>query len=304
MIRLIHIACVLLLLLQSLAHAQTVHNFAYQWEIDGKRTEFSFALSNQDLQAMPSSSAVFSNQIMQREMQVALIKYAQSLDPKVARVEIKKRSQGLEYGVKSRSPEQAQSIMQTLKAKSAEAKKAYLKKHFYTEYVSPTRVSAIKQDHVRYARLSADALTSVVTAIKAQQVNANDAREFVQFALNWIQSIPYDTLENRMSSNGSGFVSPKDLLLQNQGDCDSKATLLAALLLNYNQNIKQKLVLLPKHALLAVALPKRPNEEGLKFDGIEYVFLEAAGPALFDIGEVGDTTLRAIANRQYSIEGI
>jgi hypothetical protein len=62
------------------------------------------------------------------------------------------------------------------------------------------------------------------------------------------------------------------------------------------------MVLLPKHALLAVAVRPKPNDKVVTENGIEYVLLEAAGPGYFDIGEVADSTLMGIRNRQFILE--
>jgi hypothetical protein len=217
-------------------------------------------------------------------------------------VDVRRQGDRLTYSVKSRDQSVAQATLLELQEEAENAKSMYLNAHFYTSYTSPAGASAIKHDHSKYAAQSAGALTPLVEAIKAMQVNPNDAREFIAISLSWIQSIPYDTLENRISSNGAGFVSPRDLLQQNKGDCDSKATLFAALLRAYSASVRQKLILLPEHALLAVAIRARPDDAIVTHDGIEYVLLEAVGPGYFEIGEVADSTLIGIRNRQYTLE--
>lgn len=280
------------------------HQFSYSWQKDDAQYALQFTLPTVLFENMPSTQAAFSNVIMQREIEVALLKHAQSVDPRTGRVSVKRQGSVLEYSVNSRSQADAQSIMQALETISITARADYLSQRFYTDYKTILGVEAIKHDHAKYAQLSADGLIPVVDAIKAMQQNVNDPREFIGIALSWMQSIPYSTLEDRVSSNGSGYVSPKDLLMQNQGDCDSKATFLAALMRAYSQSVQQKLVLLPKHALLAVAIPANPDEKTISSNGTVYVLLEAAGPGYFDIGQVADSTLLDIRNRQYSLEAM
>lgn len=309
---LLMIISALVLVLPVIAHAeQTVfkrnianaeQTFSYQWQSQEQSYQLDFAIPLSEFGEMPNTQAAFSNAIMQRNIEVALLKYAKTIDAREGRIQIKRQGQGLEYGVRSRSPEQSQRIMTQLKTLSTDARSAYLEQHFYTNYRSPVGIEAIKHDHQKYAQQSSAALTKVVEAIKAQQQNQYDAREFVKIALSWMQSIPYDVLESRATSNGAGFVSPKDLLLQNQGDCDSKATLLAALMRAYSQGVQQKMVLLDNHALLAVAIPAGPLDKTIVENGIEYVLLEAAGPAYFNIGEVSDDTWLNIRNRQYTLD--
>nr|WP_136250507.1 hypothetical protein [Ningiella ruwaisensis] len=277
-------------------------SFNYTWKREDTEYNLSFTLDTEAFKRMPSSSAAFSNALMQREIEIALLKYAQNLDPREAKVDIKRVGKNLQYGVSSRNEEKARDIMKALDEAGNQAKADYFKRSYFTKYSGPSGADAVKQDHVRYAKESADALMPVVEAIKTIQDNANDAREFIEIALSWMQSIPYDVMENRLSSNGAGFVSPKDLLLQNQGDCDSKATFLAALLQAYNQGVKQNMVLLPEHALLAVALNPQPNDEFITHKGLTYILLEAAGPGYFAVGEASDSTLLKIRNRQYTLE--
>ncbi|MFC4700489.1 hypothetical protein ACFO4O_09990 [Glaciecola siphonariae] len=276
--------------------------FSYQWSTHDGDFTLEFALPTAALAQMPATQSTFSNAMMQREIEVALLKYAKALNPKTGRVSIKRRGSGLEYGVKTRLPEQGKKVMADLSRLSETARAQYLSQHFYTPYTSPTGQKAIQQDHAKYAEQSAPHLLPVVEAIKAMQQSPNNPREFINIALSWIQSIPYNTLENRATSNGAGFVSPKDLLMQNQGDCDSKATLLAALMRAYSGGVNQKMVLLPKHALLAIAIHPLPDDKTVSQDGKDYVLLEAAGPAYFEAGEAADSTLMGIRNRQYILD--
>ena len=118
----------------------------------------------------------------------------------------------------------------------------------------------VQNDYVQYARESLDGLQPVAEAIKATQQNPTDPREFTLVAMTWLQSIPYNDLLSRNDSNGAGFLAPIDLLRRNIGDCDSKSTLLAALLKAYDKRLNVYMVLLPKHALLAVFLPRTTNK--------------------------------------------
>jgi hypothetical protein len=278
--------------------------FSYRWQIKDKTYDLSFKIETSAFASMPATQPAFSNALMQREIEVALLKYGKTIDPRSGRVNVKGNQGRIEYGVTSRSQIDGEIIMKKLKQLSKDARESYLSANFYTDYATKLGVSAVKHDHAKYAEMSVKPLIVVVDAIKAMQQNVNDPREFIQLALSWMQSIPYDTLQDRASSNGAGFVSPKDLLLQNQGDCDSKATFLAALMRAYSESLRQKMVLLPKHALLAIAIRAMPEDKTIMHDGIQYVLLEAAGPGYFAIGEVAKRTMRGIRNRQFSVEAM
>lgn len=49
---------------------------------------------------------------------------------------------------------------------------------------------------------------------------------YVNLVLSWVQSIPYNKLEERLNSNGAGYLPPLSVVVNNQGDCDSKAVLM------------------------------------------------------------------------------
>ncbi|WP_371196178.1 hypothetical protein [Glaciecola sp. SC05] len=282
----------------------TKNAFAYSWRVADTTYHLKFDIPASSFRQMPVTQPAFSNDIMQREIEVALLKHAQTIDPKTARIKVTRQATRIEYGVTSSSEKAGKTIMARLKTLSLEARETYLSTHFYTDFTSELGKSSIKHDHAKYAALSSVHLTPVVEAIQAMQQNNKDPREFIQLALSWMQSIPYNTLQSRVSSNGAGYVSPKDLLVQNQGDCDSKAAFLASLLRAYNESVRQKMVLLPKHALLAVAIRAKPGDKTIRHDGIEYVLLEAAGPGYFAIGEAADNTLMGIRNRQFSLEAM
>ena len=50
--------------------------------------------------------------------------------------------------------------------------------------------------------------------------------------LDFIQAIPYQLLDSQSGRSGKGFLSPRQVLEQNRGDCDSKVTLMAAMLVH------------------------------------------------------------------------
>ena len=279
-------------------------SFSFAWQDGEANYTLAFSIDAEAFKAMPSTKAAFSNARLQREVEIALLRAAKDLDPRKGRVKVQRVANRLEYEVLSRSQDNANTIMQNLNDIKETARSAYLESHFYSHFITSSGVSTVKHDHLKYAQMSADALQPVVEAIKNLQQNPRNPREFIKIALSWLQSIPYNTLEDRRSSNGAGYLSPRDLMLRNQGDCDSKATLLMALMRAYASSLPQIMVLLPEHALLAIAIPPQKTDKTISHEGISYVLLEAAGPAYFKVGQAAKTTLRDIANRQYRIEAL
>ncbi len=275
--------------------------FSYTWQNEGAHYSLVFELNNQALLNTPDSPANYNESLLQDYVYSEVLRVASQVDPSRAKVNIKREPQGLSFNVKSRQNNYANEIMMKLKSTHANAQQRYWDKAFITSYSAPNGQTGIRHDHARYTKLSASALKPIIKSIKQMQVNPNDSREFISILMSWIQTIPYSRLENRLYLNGAGFVAPRDLLYSNQGDCDSKSTLMAAVLKAYSQTINLQMVYLPEHALLALAMPAKPSESTIIHNGIQFVLLEPTGPAQYKIGEVAESTNLAILNRQYDL---
>ncbi len=275
------------------------HSFSYRWFDGKKHYAIQFSLANTSLNQLPESPIRYNNNLLQQEVIAAIRHYALDVSEQGVQIIIKRLGLNTEYQVRAPNDKAANETLEKINELQDTVKAEFYEKNFFLTYTSPLGEKAIQHDFARYVHDSKDGLNSIVDAIKSIQENQKDYREFITIAMSWVQSIPYDDLRNRISSNGSGFASPKDLILQNRGDCDSKSTLLAAILKAYNEQIKLKMILLPKHALLGVSLRALPNEKTITSDSIPYVLLEPTGPAYYKIGEADDDSLMAIRNRQY-----
>jgi hypothetical protein len=120
---------------------------------------------------------------------------------------------------------------------------------------------------------------------------ANDDRDRIALALGFFQQIPYAVLEDKQRRGGDFLPGPA-LLAQNRGDCDSKAVALAAVLRDFTRWRKLVVVTMPGHAILAVDLPAQEGDWIVRSGGRLYVALEAAGPAMAQIGKVGNVTAK------------
>jgi hypothetical protein len=119
-----------------------------------------------------------------------------------------------------------------------------------------------------------------------------------------VQSIPYSTLESRITSAGAGFNPPLKLLWENQGDCDSKVTLTAALLRSLMPRINIALIFIDNHALMGVNIAAEIGSEEMTIEhnGITYLLAEPTGPALLALGTISEDSQQAILQGQYTIE--
>lgn len=154
----------------------------------------------------------------------------------------------------------------------------------------------LRPDYRRIARNAANYLEPLARAIAARSAPAARAR--IGLALAFLQTIPYDRLDDRNLANGTGFAVPAQLLHLNRGDCDSKATALAALLEHLAPAHDTAMILLPGHAVLGIDLPPRPGERTIEVNGRSYVLMEPAGPAVLPIGRVSRASRRLLADGQ------
>jgi len=190
---------------------------------------------------------------------------------------------------------------QTITQLEKDLMQEYLSLNFYTQFLSYDNSYAIKPDHVRFAHESvADFAT--LKPIILDSVSIQNVRKVSNYVLGFVQSIPYATLESRVTSTGAGFNPPLQTLWQNQGDCDSKVTLTAAIFRSLMPRIKMMLVFIDNHALLAISIPSENNELSITVDGTDYIFAEPTGPAMMRIGELSADAEFAIRNGHYYAE--
>ena len=228
---------------------------SYEWlDMDSTRQSISFELPHTAIKAAPTQQANYRPKIAQRYVTVALMEAAKKINPKEARVKIIPKRDSIDIQVKGADEDKVEAILSNLKAVQQEAYNAYLDEHYFTRFTTLFNQKAIKPDHTRYA---AESVKPLVAASQAfyEKVNAqSDSRAYFSLILSWLQSIPYDTLEDRVVSNGSGYAPPINVLMQNVGDCDSKAVLASSMVRAFLPSTKMIMVFLPNHALLGIAL--------------------------------------------------
>lgn len=275
-------------------------NLSYQWLDHQKQArQIAFSLDKKASQSHYRNQTDYKPQIAQRYVYVELMKAAQQVNPKEARINMVQRGDRIEVSVKSRSAEMREKWIASMSEKRESAFTQYLTDNHYTRFENYMGQIGVIPDHVRYVQESRPIILPVAQAIYNQLEEGSDTRDYVNRLLSWVQSIPYDTLESRIDSSGAGFYTPVEVLVNNKGDCDSKAALTASLMRSLLPDLSMSIVYLPGHALLAVNLGQRPNEMSVELRGTNHVLLEPTGPAKVAIGVVSDETARHIANGSY-----
>ena len=177
--------------------------------------------------------------------------------------------------------------------------------HYFQPFTPPDGGPAIKQDHVRIALESRAELAPLAEQLKQEGATETEARQkTVAHMLDFIQAIPYQLLDSQSGRSGKGFLSPRQVLEQNRGDCDSKVTLMAAMLAQLFPELKQVMVFAPGHALLGVALPAKPGDETLMWEGESYLLLEPTGPGQFAMGQIASTSKTLIDSKQLNVQPV
>lgn len=277
--------------------------FEYRWyDGEGQTQQVSFTLPHEVSNAAPTLQPNYKPALAQRYVTVALMKKARTYDPKDAIVSIKNDNGGIDVNVTSPVPGRADEVLAELRLAQQGAYDKYLEKNYFTRFTTLFQQQAVKPDHIRYVKETTKALVPVSQAFYEKIKQDSDARAYFKLLLGWVQSIPYDTLEDRVASNGSGFAPPVGVLQQNLGDCDSKAVLTSALVRAFLPTTDMAMVFLPNHALLAIALTPIKTDTTIEIEGRDFVLYDPTGPALIPFGQVSEDTQRFLDTGRYQIE--
>jgi hypothetical protein len=278
-------------------------SFSYTWSDHQELTrDISFALPLRQLNKQNHKK--FIPDLAQQYVYIELHKAARKVDPREARVQIQHRGQDIHIQVTSRSNNLLDKWQRSMNQSQDKALDQYLRENYYSHFRSHLGQEAVKPDHLRYILENTAALLPIAQAVYDKLPSNSETRAYVNLVLSWVQSIPYNELKNRITSNGAGYLPPLSVVANNQGDCDSKTVLMASLIRSLIPDVKMTMVFLPNHALLGIVLPFRTNEETLDIDGLDYLLMEPTGPAKIPLGEIANSSARDIAGNMYSIEKV
>jgi hypothetical protein len=278
-------------------------HFNYTWsDHQEQTTDLAFALPLRQLNTQNHKK--FIPDLAQQYVYIEMLKAARKIDPKEARVQIQHRGQDIHIQVTSRSSNLIDKWQRTMNQSQEKALDRYLKDNYYSHFRSYLGQKAVKPDHLRYISENTAALLPIAQAVYDKLPTNSETRTYVNLVLSWVQSIPYNELKNRLTSNGAGYLPPLSVVANNQGDCDSKTVLMASLIRSLIPDVKMTMVFLPNHALLGIVLPFRTNEQTLDIDGMDYLLMEPTGPAKIPLGEIANSSARNIAGNMYSLEEV
>jgi hypothetical protein len=286
-------------------HKKTIDNtvqFNYQWQDQNQENQsLSFSIDKPLLfnrfRNFKAYKASHAKRYVDQGIKKALSKKA---TPDV-HISFLGTAENMHIELKSENQQALNQMYQTIGKLENDLMVKYLRDNFYQKFTSYDNSLAIKPDHVRFSQESVADFKPLKKLI-LDKVSIQNVRKVSNYVLGFIQSIPYSTLESRVTSAGAGFNPPLKILWENQGDCDSKVTLTAALLRSLMPRIKMMLVFIDNHALLAINVPAKADEVSINVDGINYVLAEPTGPAMMNVGELAPDSEFAIRNGRYYAE--
>jgi len=276
--------------------------FNYQWlDQTQQRQSLSFAIDKTQIfnrfRNFKSYKAMQARRYINQQLKKALTR-----DPIAdVRINFSRRGNNLQMEIKGENQSAVDHAQHTIASLENELMQQHLAKNFYTQFVNYDNNNAIKPDHVRFAQASVHDFKALKPLI-LDSVSILNVRKVTDYVLSFVQSIPYATLESRVTSTGVGFNPPLQTLWQNQGDCDSKVTLTAAMLRALMPRIKIQLIFIDNHALIAINMPSQGDELTISVDGLDYILAEPTGPAMMHVGALSADAEFAIRNGRYYAE--
>ena len=141
------------------------------------------------------------------------------------------------------------------------------------------RDGSLSWDH---ARVIAERAEAVAPAAAALREGMPSDRAFIERALAFAQSIPY---QKGKRGTDSGFQRPLALLRRNRGDCDGKSALFLAMVRAELPDVPLAMVYVEGHALTGVGVTAEKGDRTFTSDGVEYVYAEPVGPAAYPLGQ-------------------
>ncbi len=256
--------------------------FTYQYDnFSGKPQQLSFMLNTRQLGVGSRQFQSFDSGTMESFTMEYLQYYAAQM-PGV-QVSVDKIGDAISFHVMGPNEQAVQQTLAVMKARNDEAQDQYLQSRYF---IKDTTGKYIMPDHIRIAQDYIPSMRPVAKAVAAA-ASEKSPRGFLNETLNFLQSIPFDTLQDRTSSNGSGFATPYGLLTMNKGDCDTKSVAMIAMARSLYPNMPIAMIYTSNHAFVGFSVPAATGDRILTIDRKVFVLAEPAGPGLFRLGRVG-----------------
>ncbi|OUR63475.1 hypothetical protein A9Q74_00930 [Colwellia sp. 39_35_sub15_T18] len=276
--------------------------FSYRWLDHQSQSQYiSFSLSKSALFERFRMLKSYKSEFAQKSILRAIRKQLQQQPLKGAQVFFQQRNGKISIEVKGLDEKDVALAYQKIKVLEQQATDKYFKNNYYQLFTNHDEQTGVKVNHIDVANNSVADFKSLKNIILAK-VSIKNIRKVSNYVLGFVQSIPYSTLESRISSSGAGFNPPAKLIWENQGDCDSKMALTATLLRALMPRIDMAMFYIEQHAFIGIAIPVQAGEMMVEHQGVKYVLAEPTGPALYPLGTLAPESELAINQGRYVVE--
>jgi hypothetical protein len=121
------------------------------------------------------------------------------------------------------------------------------------------------------------------------------SEETVSAALSLVQTaLLYENVPMQINGRQTGGIYPPvETMVRGKGDCDTKTSLLASILLNWDR-MRLVGVGVPNHYLMGILRNPAKGDAFVEYNGLRFVLIEPAGPAWMPCGAVGPKTMEML----------
>lgn len=279
--------------------------FSYQWrDFNDSQQSFDFQVDKREFLQPLKRYRGFNLERSQRELTHQLNRYIRQQQWQGIQARLTPRQQSVELVTANSRTQEKQAQLNKYKRRLREYYNErwndYLEANFYRQLTLPPGEQGIIPDHPAIASEMTAVLRPLIQAI-GEQLGNNTQRNYINYIASFIQQIPYNDLSSKLDSRGDGFVPPNQLLYYNQGDCDSKVTLMSSVIKEIIETPKMAIIYLPNHAVFGISISSRSDDISVKHNGVNYILVDVTGPAAMPLGQVGGETEFQVNTEQYTV---
>jgi len=264
-------------------------------DYQGRKHDLSFLLPSNTIRTAHDDFQPYSNYQANTYIYNKILKFSRALTNGV-QVDVRRSGNNLSISARGPSEEEVQDTLGRIRTLNRAAQQEYLHSNYFIEDPSQQFVFP---DHITLAQKYIAPLRPVASAIR-QKTGGYGLRATLNYTLNFLQGIPYDTLMSRESANGAGFTTPPALFDINKGDCDTKSVALASLVKTLYPRTRTMLIYTSGHAFIGFSIPAKSTDKTLNIEGTTFVLAEPAGPGVLPIGEISPTAEVELNKSRYS----
>lgn len=259
----------------------------------------SFMLNNQQMRGQHSSKKKYSAELAELHVRHQLLLNSVKLQQRGVKIRLSPNNLPLTVTVSGGDLHQVAAIRDKLAATQQQAYQSYLQRDYLYLLTTNLGESYVIPDHVRVMREHL-ALLQPVAASFISLYGRNNIRKISAQIAQWLQQIPYQDLSDRRESAGAGYLTPVQMLMANQGDCDSKAVVFAAVLRNIFPKLGIAIIYFNDHAVIAAQIPALDDELTVQLNNVSYLLLDPTGPAAMPLGKLNPPYDVQLQSRQFS----